>query len=152
MKTINYTMPSDVSIGTIDDDLHKMLIDKYGKVKMCTSMNERCYSSYDVLGCDHVLYEVRFDGRIHVTTNISIDERESAILIMSLIRKERDRVLEYNRRRRIINSFINKGMIAFGIASVFSLLFAGKYAFASFVVLFSFFLVIKIFYNAGRLQ
>lgn len=145
-------MPSGVSIGTIDDDLHKMLIGKYKKVKMCTSMNERCYSSYDVLGCDRVLYEVWFDGRIHVTTKISLDERESAELVMNLIKKERDRVLGYNKRRRIINSFVNKGMIAFGVASVFSLLFAGKYAFASFVVLFSFFLVIKIFYNAGRLQ
>lgn len=145
-------MPSGVPIGTIDDDLHKMLIGKYKKVKMCMSMNERCYSSYDVLGCDRVLYEVWFDGRIHVTTRISLDERESAELVMNLIKKERDRVLEYNKKRRIINSFINKGMIAFGIASVFSLLFAGKYAFASFVVLFSFFLVIKIFYNAGRLQ
>lgn len=145
-------MPSGVSIGTIDDDLHKMLIGKYRKVKMRTSMNERCYSSYEVLGCDRVLYEIWFDGRIHVTTNISLDERESAVLIMNLIKKERDRVLEYNKRRRIVNSFVNKGMIAFGIASVFSLLFAGKYAFASFVVLFSFFLVIKIFYNAGRLQ
>lgn len=145
-------MPSGVPIGTIDDDLHKMLIGKYRKVRMCTSMNERCYSSYDVLGCDRVLYEVWFDGRIHVTTRISLDERESAGLVMNLIKKERDRVLEYNRRRRIISSFINKGMIAFGIASVFSLLFAGKYASVSFVVLFSFFLVIKIFYNAGRLQ
>lgn len=145
-------MPSGVSIGTIDDDLHKMLIGKYRKVKMRTSMNERCYSSYEVLGCDRVLYEIWFDGRIHVTTNISLDERESAVLMMNLIKKERDRVLEYNKRRRIVNSFVNKGMIAFGIASVFSLLFAGKYAFASFVVLFSFFLVIKIFYNAGRLQ
>lgn len=152
MGTINYTIPSGISLTRVDDMLYNSLVKKYGKVQNIKSCNERCISCYKVMDCGEVVFELHTDGRIHVTTEpcYHMDRESSSRLVLDIVRKSRDYIIECENRREQIDKGLNISIIVSAAFLVLSFFVMSKYATACYCLLLVFLVVLKGFNNLGH--